>query len=220
MQSPEERSPDPSALPARSGVESARRTAKELKEKFLETSDQAQEAARRRLAEFDDRLEGQMERLRRKEQHGREVLDGLVDRLRTTRQETGERMRRMRGDERPGVKHLRTSRLEEMLERNEDFHLIDVRPEVGFQAKHVPGSANVPLAEGRDFVERVVRLTGDRDARIVVYCACQECDASARAATRLEAAGFREVYDYAGGLEEWERAGLPLRGREARIGPG
>jgi CBS domain-containing protein len=40
---------------------------------------------------------------------------------------------------------------------------------------------------------------------------------SPRAAWRLEALGFPEVYDYAAGKADWAAAGLPVEGRAARV---
>ena len=39
---------------------------------------------------------------------------------------------------------------------------------------------------------------------------------SARAAWRLEDLGFREVYDYDAGRQDWQESGLPVEGSEAR----
>ena len=40
---------------------------------------------------------------------------------------------------------------------------------------------------------------------------------SPRAAWRLESLGFREVYDYVGGKQDWLAAGLPTEGRLAKV---
>lgn len=47
------------------------------------------------------------------------------------------------------------------------------------------------------------QIVGDKQRKIVVYCANHDCDASDKAADRLEKAGFKNVYDYAGGTEDW-----------------
>jgi len=50
---------------------------------------------------------------------------------------------------------------------------------------------------------------------VVVYCANAECDASPKAAERLEEAGFTDVVDYQGGTQSWEEAGLAIEGNAA-----
>ena len=76
-----------------------------------------------------------------------------------------------------------------------------------FSGELIPGSRRVAL----DTVGRVA-ATLDRGTTIVVYCANVDCPQSHMAARKLEALGFTSVAVYAGGLDEWEDAGLPLVG--------
>jgi rhodanese-related sulfurtransferase len=98
-----------------------------------------------------------------------------------------------------------------ILDRNKDFLLINVLPEEHFRKKRIPGSVNVPLGDS-SFLQRVAHLVGDKDAKVVVYCADAECNASPKAAEELEESGFRNVHDFEGGVQEWEQAGFPLEG--------
>lgn len=113
------------------------------------------------------------------------------------------------------MKKTSALQVQEMLDRSEDFHLVNVLPEEAFDEKRIPGSVNVPV-EDTDFLERMQELVDDPGATIVVYCASTACQASPRAARRLEEAGYRNVIDFEGGLEEWERARLPLEGSAVR----
>lgn len=82
-----------------------------------------------------------------------------------------------------------------------------------FEAKHIPGSVNIPLSTP-DFEERVNSQVHDKNKPVVVYCASTECDASEQAAEKLERAGFSDVRDYAPGVAGWEEDGRELRGSE------
>ena len=86
--------------------------------------------------------------------------------------------------------------------RHEDFVLINVLPRDAFEKKHIRTSINIPV-ESNDFEKRVEAVAGGKDRKIVVYCANFDCDASPKAARKLEAAGFSQVYDYEGGTEDW-----------------
>lgn len=99
----------------------------------------------------------------------------------------------------------------EILEGREDGRVINVLPEEQFREKHIPGSFNVPL-EHDSFQQRVGHLTENKASRVVVYCADADCQASVEAARELREAGFQNVVELEGGVEEWERAGLPLEG--------
>jgi rhodanese-related sulfurtransferase len=77
-----------------------------------------------------------------------------------------------------------------------------VLPRDEFNEKHIRTSINIPV-DSDDFAEKVESVAGRKDRKIVVYCANFDCDASPKAAEKLEAAGFDKVYDYEGGTEDW-----------------
>jgi rhodanese-related sulfurtransferase len=110
------------------------------------------------------------------------------------------------------VQTLTTEQLDKMRESHEDLPLINVLPEETYEKAHIPGSDNIPL-QADDFLERAEKKAGGKDKPLVVYCASTECDASPKAAKKLEEAGFSEVYDYEGGTEAWKQAGREVRGR-------
>lgn len=110
------------------------------------------------------------------------------------------------------MKKTSAKRVKEMLDRNEGVRLINVLPEEQFRKKHIPGSDSAPLGDDR-FLERVEELAGDKSSKVVVYCASTECDASSKATRRLESAGFQDVADLEGGVQEWEDAGYALEGQ-------
>ncbi|MGH9894180.1 MAG: rhodanese-like domain-containing protein [bacterium] len=45
---------------------------------------------------------------------------------------------------------------------------------------------------------------------MIVYCASPDCPASDDVAAALVSRGFRRVYDYAGGLSDWQQGGYPI----------
>lgn len=102
--------------------------------------------------------------------------------------------------------------LKDMLDRQEDFLLMNVLPIDIFDRGHIPGSINIPL-ESEDFLKEVDKLVSDKDQKIVTYCASLECPVSTKAAQKLEAAGFRSIFDYKGGIKDWQEAQLPVQGR-------
>lgn len=83
-----------------------------------------------------------------------------------------------------------------------DFVLINVLPREKFNKQHIRTSINVPV-DNDDFVDKVETVAGGKQRDIVVYCASFDCDASPKAAKKLEQAGFEKVYDYEGGTSDW-----------------
>ena len=87
-------------------------------------------------------------------------------------------------------------------QQHEDFVLINVLPRDAFLKEHIRTSINIPH-DREDFTDMVESVIGSKDRKIVVYCANFDCDASPKAAQKLESAGFSQVYDYEGGTQDW-----------------
>ena len=104
------------------------------------------------------------------------------------------------------MKTMTFDQLAELVQRGEDFLLIDVLPREQDARDHIPGSRNIPVDES-GFVNSVsTAAAGDHHKMIVVYSADEACDVSTRAAGELEGAGFTNVFDFKGGLEAWHGA--------------
>lgn len=98
---------------------------------------------------------------------------------------------------------INKEQLEEKLNSIADKTLINTLPEDKFKEYKIPGSLNVP-AELDDFAERVsMMVMKNKKADIILYCANEQCDSAAKAAARLDEAGFENVSHYIGGAEEW-----------------
>lgn len=76
-----------------------------------------------------------------------------------------------------------------------------------YAKQHLPGA--VPLVEA-DVATRAAELLPDKSAPIVTYCSNAACPNSERVAERLIALGYTNVRKYAGGIEDWVGAGLPV----------
>jgi rhodanese-related sulfurtransferase len=83
------------------------------------------------------------------------------------------------------------------------FRLVMTLGEWEFRTKHIPGSLHF-----KDAAEMLATL--HKDDEIVVYCTNPPCLASVAAYHRLVQEGYANVRRYAGGIEDWESAGLPL----------
>ncbi|MEQ9257628.1 MAG: rhodanese-like domain-containing protein [Roseovarius sp.] len=97
--------------------------------------------------------------------------------------------------------------LRQKMRDNDQLRLIEVLPRDSYNDFHLPGAINVPLDEA-DFGERI-QVAADKNEEIVVYCMDESCDASPRAAERMEQLGFSHVSDYEAGKKDWRKAGLP-----------
>ncbi len=98
--------------------------------------------------------------------------------------------------------------LKEKMDRNEEMALIEVLSPGAYKKFHLPGAINVPIQN--NFDEQIEEVVPDKDKQIVVYCMDKECEASPKAAQRLEELGYVNVYDYEEGKMDWKEAGLPI----------
>jgi rhodanese-related sulfurtransferase len=110
------------------------------------------------------------------------------------------------------MKIMTTQALQQWRDEGIEFTLVDVLSQESFAEKHLPDAINAPV-QADDFLDTVAGAVGhDLEKNVVVYCASTTCDASSRAARRLEQAGFVNVFDYEEGIKGWEAAGNPLEG--------
>lgn len=97
--------------------------------------------------------------------------------------------------------------LRERLASDDRPVLVNALARGSFEEERIPGSISVPAADA-------VRIVPDllaKDQPIVVYCASRNCTASPTLAQKLVDLGYTEVIDFEGGIEAWEREGLPMQ---------
>lgn len=101
---------------------------------------------------------------------------------------------------------------EELAERlrRGDVVVLDVRPDVEYEAGHVTGARSVPVDE---LTERLRSIP--KGGEVVAYCRGSYCVYADDAVRLLRAKGYR-ARRLEDGFPEWRRAGLPVEsGREA-----
>jgi PQQ-dependent catabolism-associated CXXCW motif protein len=88
--------------------------------------------------------------------------------------------------------------------------------------------AAVPAAQAGNFRDQTQQqfgqmlqqvTNGNRDTPIVTYCQGPQCWMSYNAALRAINLGYKNVLWYRGGLEAWQRAGLPVSTVQTGFGP-
>ena len=99
----------------------------------------------------------------------------------------------------------------EEMRKEKDVVVLDVRTPEEFKEGHVPGARNVDVMD-KSFAERAKSL--DKDKTYLVYC--QSGGRSTRAAAKMKEMGFGKLYNFAGSMVEWEKAGKPIEKDEAK----
>lgn len=94
-------------------------------------------------------------------------------------------------------------KLKTKIDNGDDFKLVMALSKFAYDAKHIPGSIQC------DDIDRAKKNLNPEE-EIVLYCAGPTCYASAACYEMLKKAGYKNLYRYEGGIEDWEAAGLPL----------
>ena len=98
--------------------------------------------------------------------------------------------------------------IDQLLSRIHDtkpYLLADARDLDAYDDAHIPGAVSIPADE-------VSRVADDYDQGldIITYCGSYECPASTLAAKEFMKKGFRNVWEYKGGIREWADQGHPV----------
>lgn len=107
------------------------------------------------------------------------------------------------------IEKISKQELKSWLDEKKDFLLIDVLPPEYYNEKHIAGAVNAPVYE-IIFLEYIEKLTDDKQKIIVLYNQSEDSLATTDAAMKLKKAGYENVFEFPGGVTEWEAAGYPL----------
>ena len=108
-------------------------------------------------------------------------------------------------DARSRVKETTVDAVKAMLDKKENFLLIDVRDESEFAMSHLPGAIHM----GKGVIERDIEVkVPDTGAKLVLYCGGGF--RSALAADNLQKMGYTNVISMDGGIRIWRERQYPL----------
>lgn len=83
-----------------------------------------------------------------------------------------------------------------ILEKDEEAVLIDVRSHQEYKERHLKGSKNIPLYDLNKQIEEKVR-----EKNTCIICYCQTGNRSRKAIEILKRKGYNNVYNIKGGLD-------------------
>jgi len=106
------------------------------------------------------------------------------------------------------VKTITRAELIELIGSKTKFKLVDVLDKEHYGKEHIKNAISLSFNE----IEEDAKNLLDKKEKIVVYCASFECQASTKAAQKLQALGYENVLVYKGGLKDYKDAGFALAG--------
>ena len=86
--------------------------------------------------------------------------------------------------------------------------ILDVRTPEEFSQGHVPGAQNIPYDQVPNRLDEIIKLSGDKNAPIAVYC--RSGRRAGKALTTLKASGFMKLFHLQGDMNAWQASKLPI----------
>lgn len=102
--------------------------------------------------------------------------------------------------------HISAEQLKSWYDQNKAMVVLDARSKPYFNGTLLPGAKWV-AAESTD--KEIETAVPSKESLIVVYCHSDTCPASGWLYDKLTRLGYKNVYEYKGGLVEWMKLGYP-----------
>lgn len=87
------------------------------------------------------------------------------------------------------------------------YRFLDARDAADYNAGHIQGAMNIPYHDLEKYRDKLNALP--RDQVYITYCS-SACDVSIDMAYAMAKMGFKKVYIFHGGWDEWKNAGYPV----------
>lgn len=93
---------------------------------------------------------------------------------------------------------------------NQGVKFIDSRSKEEYAQGHIKGAINIPFYESEKYEDVLNKI--DKNDLIVTYCSGEDCDTSILHGDELFDKGYKRVYIFHGGWNDWLDAGYPIEG--------
>lgn len=116
----------------------------------------------------------------------------------------------------PSFKEITKEDLKEKMDSGDDFALLDVLGEDSYKNIHLPEAEMVDAHQEKEaFLKDVEDIVSNKSQEVIVYCASFSCQLSPKAAKMLSESGYKNIYDFEGGLKDWAKGGYDFEGEKA-----
>lgn len=119
------------------------------------------------------------------------------------------------------ITQINAQELADALDQNNALILVNAMPPKVYKDCHIQavGSINVPFYQKASAWKKwekalLKKHPKAKDEPIYVYCASYSCAASEKVSNKLQAMGFKKIFEYKGGMREW----LEKYGKKRSVG--
>lgn len=107
-----------------------------------------------------------------------------------------------------GTTTVNAEQVIDLVTKKSNLVILDNRKPEDFAAGHIEGA--IRLIDTDVTLDSLAKAVKTRETPVLFYCNGLKCGRAAKAAAVAVQQGYKEVYYYALGLEEWSKKGLPL----------
>lgn len=108
----------------------------------------------------------------------------------------------------PGTTHISAEELIELVEEFDELVIIDARKSGEWEKGHVEDSIALPNTETDE--SALAKVLSSKETPVVFYCNGVKCGRSVESAKMAVSFGYKKIYWFRGGWEEWTAKGLPI----------
>ncbi len=102
-----------------------------------------------------------------------------------------------------GIKPLQLNQVEEIVDERSAV-ILDARSGKWDTGERIPGAKSLNSASS---AEEILKVLPDKNTKILTYCSNQKCPASKALAEKLLKMGYKNVSEYADGIQGWKEGG-------------
>lgn len=107
-----------------------------------------------------------------------------------------------------GTKTVTAEQIVDLVTKKPNLVVLDNRKPEDFAAGHIEGA--IRLIDTDVTAEALAKHIKSKETPVLFYCNGLKCGRAAKAAAIAVEQGYKEVYYYALGIDEWSKKGLPL----------
>ncbi len=91
---------------------------------------------------------------------------------------------------------------------NQKITFVDARSPEEFKEGHIKDAINIPFYGSENYSNTINSL--NKNNLVVTYCSGADCDIAQLSGEELQEKGFKKIYIFVGGYEEWTKNNYPI----------
>ena len=91
---------------------------------------------------------------------------------------------------------------------NQNVKFIDARSPEEFAEGHIKGAINIPFYGSENYQHELDKIS--KDEILITYCSGDDCDLSILLGDELFEKGYKKIYVFFGGWNQWNEKGYPI----------